>query len=134
LFITPLLPADNSLIVIQDGALRVDVTSFFILETRSESLSASALDTTTGKFVATTIDIQRLRLRDRGGFPNLTLHFDIRGFATTKSKSVLDSQGVVIGQANAVTAQLTGDGDKNGDTILLRASLKITGAALEILP
>lgn len=129
--VTP-LPDGDAMIVVKDGTNVVDVTGFFSNQRRSQTMESSVVDQATGKGTATDLDIQRFQLQDNEPLPNLSLHFDARGLTTTKSKSLLDSQGTVIGEAHQVLASLSGDGDHNGTNAVMQVLLKITGTTVQI--
>jgi hypothetical protein len=131
LLVSP-LPSGSASIVVRDGTNEVDVTGFFVDQIRSDTMEGSVLDTSTGKMKATDYDIQRFQLVDQGGFPNLDTHFDARGVTVTKSKTLVNGAGAVIGQAHQVLAVLAGDGDRNNTNVVMQVSIKILGGVIEV--
>ena len=97
-------------------------------------MRSSVVDNMTGRFSGTTYEVQSLRLRDKDGRPNLTLHFSIRGLTTTKFRSVSNPNHEVYGKADQVQASMAGSGDQNGEDIVVNATVKISGSAVEVLP
>jgi hypothetical protein len=132
LMVTPLLPSDVAGIFVQDGTNRTDVTGFFLIQETTDTMRRFVLDLNTGKAAAVSYDVERLRLRDQGGFPNLTMHLDIRGFTTVTAKTVVNGGGTVIGEAPQVSAIAAGDGDWNQTNLVVKAAIKIVGATLEV--
>jgi hypothetical protein len=129
--ITPLLPPDESAVVIQDGTNRTDVSGFFDIDAVSDTMESSILDIATGRFTAVDFDVQRFQFHNAGGFPDTTLHFDVQGFTSTRSQSVAGG-GLVIGQAPQVVATVAGPGDRGGTNLVVRGSIRILGVSLEV--
>jgi hypothetical protein len=131
LLVSP-LPAGPASIVVKDGTNVVDVTGYFVNQLRSETVESSIVDLATGKTLALSRNVQRFMLQDLGGFPDLTLHFDARGLTTTKTKTLVNGQGVVIGEAQQVFAILFGDGDKDDVYGVMQVLIKVVGTTVEI--
>lgn len=131
LMVSP-LPGGPASIIVHDGTNDVDVTGFFANDIRSDTMVASILNTATGKVTGTSYDIERFQLSDQGGFPNLDTHFNLRGGTVTRTTTLVNGAGAVIGQAHQVMATLAGDGDRNGTNLVIQGSIRILGSVIQV--
>jgi len=121
--VTPLAGGFAS-IQVRDGATAVDVTGFFVHENLSDIVH-SAYSTGRGhRSVSTDYNLQRLALQDSGG-SSLSLHFDVRGFATDTSFG--DAPGGVL------DIRASGTGDREGSLLILQGDIVVRGQTLEVV-
>ena len=125
--VVPLGGGDPS-IQVRDGSNTVDVTGFFSHQQLSDSVTSTFLNTKTGKTFETDYSIQRFVLQDRDGYPTLSLHFDVNGFAAQSSGS-----NAAGGQGTGLDANVAGTGDRNGKLLILQGSISIFGHTLEVV-
>ena len=126
------LSGGPSAVVIQDGTNRVDVTGFFVINKDTTAVDRGILDTTTGFERGTECVNRSFRLRNRGGFPNLTVNFTVSGLSATKYKSLLDDQGAVIGVADEYVMSVVGTAQVNGASAVIHGAVSNIGRTVEV--
>ena len=125
--VTP-LGGGNAAVQVRDGSTTVDVTSFFLLQPLSGSVTGSLLNTRTGRSVRTVYSIQRFALQDSDGFPALMLHFDVNGMAA--QTSTINVNG---GPGGDLNSNVAGTGDRNGNLLVLQGSINAFGHTVEVV-
>jgi hypothetical protein len=120
--VTPLGGGEISVQVRDGSQAPVDVSSFFVIETLSGSVTASASNTKNGQGTSVSYEIARFALQDDVG-GTLNLHFDVNGVTT------LNSTTQQVG--SNVDANVSGSGDRNGNLMILQGSVDIFGHTLE---
>ena len=128
------LPGGPDAVVIQDGTNRVDVSGFFNVNKDNIVVDNGVFDEGTGAERGTECVNRSFRLRNRGGFPNLTLNFNVAGLSQTKYKSVFGDQGSVIGVAEEYGMAIVGTAQVNGLDGPVRGVIANTGRTVEGLP
>jgi hypothetical protein len=116
-------------IQIRDGDTTVDVTDFFVFEPLSDSVQSSVLNLRNGKALATDFSIRRVAFQDAEGFPALTLHFNVTGFATQNSGGNNGN-----GQTSSLSIDAAGSGDTAGGLMILQGNIGVFGRTLEVVP
>lgn len=133
LSVTPLSGAPAT-VVIQDGTNRVDVTGFFNINKDNVAVDSGIFETTTGAQRGAECVNRTFRLRNRGGFPNLTLNFTVTGLSQTKYKSLFDDQGSVIGVSEEYGMAVAGTAQINGSDATVRGTVANLGRSVEVVP
>jgi hypothetical protein len=118
-----------SSIQVRDGSTRVDVTGFFTHQQLSDSVTSLFLNTKTGRSFESDYSIQQFALQDYGGFPALTVHFNVNGFAVDTTGSRWNG-----GQGNQININVSGTGDRNGHLLILQGFINVSGNTLEVVP
>jgi hypothetical protein len=121
--VTP-LDGSSATLEVRDGSNHVDVTGFFAKEQIGDSVINSVSSNRSGRSFATEYSIQRLALQNSAGYPDLNLHFDVRGFAVQNSS----------GPGSYLSANVSGTGDRNGSLLILQGSFSVRGGTLEVVP
>ncbi len=128
--IAPADSPENWTIQIQDGTnAPVDVTGFFNHQPGSVSVSG----TTNAKHGNSTVinySVDSLSLQDQSGFPALTEHFSVSGFTVIESGVVTKHKGTVI-QFTSVSAQVSGNGDNQGNPTVITGSIMAESGGAE---
>jgi len=119
-------------IVVQDGTNRVDVSGFFNINKDNIVVENGVFDSTTGAERGTECVNRSFRLRNRGGFPNLTLNFVATGLSQTKYKSLSGDQGSVIGVAEEFSMAIVGTAQVDGQDTTVRGMVAVTGRTVEV--
>jgi hypothetical protein len=127
-FITP-LNGELAQVEVRDGDVHTDVTGFFILEQIGDSVTSSILNTRTGRSAQVKYNIQRFALTDMDGFGSLGTHFDVRGFGTDASTDPLRR-----GLGNTFQIDVAGNGDHNGEVLVIQGSILFHAPSLEVVP
>lgn len=109
---------------IRDGTAKVNVSQFFGYMQTSDSVTGSRVNTRTGRSFETKFSVQRLVLQNSD--LTLGLHFDVGGYAS--QFNVNDRPG------DDVNIDASGAGDRDGETLILRGSIRILGHGLEVVP
>ncbi len=125
--VTPLGGGPSS-IQIRDGTATVDVTAFFGYQAKAGTVSASQTNLRTGRAAGDDFSIQSFILSDSPGYAPLTMHFDLRGMAS-ENWATTPAQGT----RSELTAEVTGSGDSNGNTVILRGIVRVHGYSLEVV-
>jgi len=126
LLVITALPQGWVSVVVQDGTTRVDVSWFFLLEQESGQVSSSTVNLRTGRGSSTSYGIERFALSDAGGYPGLSVHFDVQGIAT-------DQTNTENAPSRQVTADVAGAGDRAGNLVILQGTIRIHGFSLEVV-
>ena len=126
--VTP-LGGGSSSIQVRDGSTKVDVTGFFIHEQSSDSVTSLFLNTKTGRSFGSEYSIQQFALQDSGGFPSLSVHFNVSGFAVDTTGSRWNA-----GQGNQLEINASGTGDHDGHLLILQGFINVFGNAVEAVP
>jgi len=127
--VTP-LPDGFSSVVVRDGANSVDVTAFFVHEQFGDTLHTGTANLRYGRSSASDFSVQRFALRDAGGFPALTIHFDVQGIAEDDDSA----NGGVSSPGSNLTGNLVGTGDRNGRFLILEGTISVHGHDTEVVP
>ena len=125
--VTPLGGAGSASIVVRDQGSSVDVTSFFVYETKSATLTSSQSNLRTGRGDSTEYSIQHLALVDSASYAPLTLHLDLQGVAVQSTSTGPN------GSQTELDASVSGWGDENGSAVLLEGSFSLEGNTLEVV-
>jgi len=125
--VTPLGGEGFSFIQVRDGGLTVDVTSFFVHQQLTGSVSGTVSSTARPRSVSLNYSIQQLALQDASGYAGLTLHFNVSGFATESLSSNSPSQ------ATELDIDASGSGDINGNLVILQGSINLSGGTIEVV-
>jgi hypothetical protein len=131
LSVTPLSGAAST-IVIQDGTNRVDVTGFFNVNKDNVAVDSGVFEPSTGAQRGTECVNRSFRLRNRGGFPNLTLNFNVTGLSQTKYRSLFNDQGSVLGVAEEYGMATAGTAQQNGVEATVRGTVANLGRTVEV--
>lgn len=123
------------IVVVQDETNRVDVSSYVSLTQRGDVTVESTVRTvSTGAEVGTVRELFGLRLRSTGNALDLPLHFDTRGLAVFRTKTVM--VGGLPVAVNTTSSKLDGDGgySQGGNSdFLIRLDLKVIGGSVEVV-
>jgi hypothetical protein len=125
--VTP-LSGGSPAIVIRDGTLAVDVTSFFVYEVKTGFVSTSESNLKSGRSNSTDFSVQRLALVDSANYPALTLHFDVQGIAVDNTTTGPNTTPRIELDAN-----VSGWGDQSGKLLLLEGTFRVQGYSLEVV-
>ncbi len=124
-------------IVVEDGAMRMDVGSYIDIQFKEDSAvetAAERLDT--GAASATRYQLLKLKLHDTGNFGNFGLHFDTEGLSTVKRKTLfLENTPWPVDRS---VTKLTGDGKSNNEgggesNFLASLTCTVTGGSVEVV-
>jgi len=74
--------------------------------------------------------IQRFALHDVGGYPPLTLHWDVQGLAEESDSST----GGVSSPGSDLRVSVLGTGDRNGSFLILQGTISVLGHDTEVVP
>jgi hypothetical protein len=127
--VTP-LPDGYSSVQVRDGSNSVDVTAFFAHEQFGDSLHSNLTFLGTGRSTETDFSVQRFALHDVGGYPPLTLHFDVQGLAQDSDSS----SGGMSSPGSDLRVSVLGTGDRNGTFLILQGSINVLGHNTEVVP
>lgn len=127
--VTP-LPDGFSSIVIRDGANSVDVTAFFTHEQFGDTLHTGITNVRTGRSSESGFSVQRFALHDVGGYPSLTVHFDVQGIAEDSDSS----NAGVSSPGSDLRGNVVGTGDRNGVFLILQGAISVHGHDTEVVP
>jgi hypothetical protein len=127
--VTPLAGGDSA-VQVRDGSNTVDVTAFFSHQQFGDTLFTSTTTRSTGRTSESDFSVQRFALHDGGGFPALTLHFDVQGVTEADDTSV----GGVSSPGSNITASVVGTGDRNGRSMILTGTISMRGHTTEVVP
>lgn len=115
-------------IQVRDGGNTVDVTDFLSAQELSGSVDGSVTTTRPARTTSVSYLISRFVLQDADGGA-LSLHFDVSGFTTINS-----STGGFFGpQGPTTNANVSGTGDRNGNSLIIQGSIEIFGNTLEVV-
>jgi hypothetical protein len=128
------LPGGPTRVVIQDGTNRVDANGFFIFTKDTIAVAKGFFNTTTGAERGMEYVNRSFRLRNQGGFPNLTLNFRVSGLSPTKYGSLFDGQRAVIGVAEEYVLSVFGTAQVDGADAIARGTVASTGRRVETVP
>jgi hypothetical protein len=115
-------------IAVRDRAASVDVSSFFVYEVKSGTVTSSELNLKSGRGSSTDYSIQRLALLDSYDFAPLTLHLDVQGVAV-ESATISPNRATRSG----LEAGVSGWGDQGGTDVLLEGTFQLDGGTFEIM-
>jgi hypothetical protein len=127
--VTPVAGGDSS-VQVRDGANTVDVTAFFSHQQFGDTLMTSLTTISTGRTSESDFSVQRFALHDAGGFPALSLHFDVQGITEADDTAV---NGVSSPGSN-MTANVVGTGDRDGRFMIMQGLITIRGHTIEVVP
>jgi len=127
--VTP-LPDGFSTIQVRDGSTSVDVTAFFTHEQFGNTIHTSLTSLGTGRSSENDFSVQRFALHDSGGFPALSLHFDVRGIAEDSDSAIAG----VSSPGSDLRSNVVGTGDRNGVFMILQGSISVHGHDTEVVP
>ena len=114
-----------------EQTLAVDVTGFFGHQPGFPSVGGAWTNTKTGVSGVTDFSVDSFSLQDQGGYPALSMHFSVSGFTVLNSRTVLNRKGTVVGQADNISAQVSGTGDNQGNTTVITGSITAEGIGTE---
>jgi hypothetical protein len=126
--VTPVAGGDSS-VQVRDGGNTVDVTMFFSHQQFGDTLVTSITSRSTGRTSESDFSVQRFALHDAGGFPALTLHFDVQGITENDDTAV----GGVSSPGSTLTGNVVGTGDRNGRFMIMQGLVTIRGHAVEVV-
>ena len=126
--VTPVAGGDSS-VQVRDGANTVDVTMFFSHQQFGNTLVTSTTSRSTGRTSESDFSVQRFALHDAGGFPALTLHFDVQGITENDDTAV----GGVSSPGSTLTGNVVGTGDRNGRFMIMQGLITIRGHTIEVV-
>jgi len=126
--VTPVAGGDSS-VQVRDGGNTVDVTMFFSHQQFGDTLVTSTTVRKTGRTSESDFSVQRFALRDSGGFPALTLHFDVQGITENDDTSV----GGASTPGSDITGNVVGTGDRNGGFMIMQGFIGFHGHTLEVV-
>jgi hypothetical protein len=118
-----------SAVQIRDGGNTVDVTMFFGHQQFGDTLVTSITSRSTGRSSESDFSVQRFTLHDVGGFPPLTLHFDVQGIAENDDTAVAG----VSSPGSTLTGNVVGTGDRNGRFMIMQGLITIRGHTIEVV-
>jgi hypothetical protein len=127
--VTPLAGGDSA-VQVRDGANTVDVTMFFSHQQFGDTLFTSITSRSTGRTSESDFSVQRFALHDAGGFPALSLNFDVQGIAENDDTAV----GGVSSPGSNLTANVAGTGDRDGRFMILQGFVTVRGHTVEVVP
>jgi hypothetical protein len=127
--VTPVAGGDSA-VQVRDGTNTVDVTMFFSHQQFGDTLVTSFTTISTGRTSESDFSVQRFALHDAGGFPALSLSFDVQGITQNDDTSV----GGVSSPGSNLTASVAGTGDRDGRFMILQGFVTIRGHTLEVVP
>jgi hypothetical protein len=127
--VTPVAGGDSG-VQVRDGGTTVDVTMFFSHQQFGDTLLTSITSRSTGRSSESDFSVQRFALHDAGGFPALTLHFDVQGITENDDTAV----GGVSSPGSTLTGNVVGTGDRNGRFMIMQGLISIRGHTLEVVP
>lgn len=125
------LPNGPTRIVIQDGTNRVDVSGFFVFTTDTTAVAKGSFNAATGAESGMQYVNRSFRLKNQGGFPNLTLNFLVSGLSPTTYQSLFN-EGTVIGVAEQYVLPVVGTAQVDGADAIARGTVLSTGRKVEI--
>lgn len=129
--LTPTNNLDNWTVQVRDGSAVVDVTGFFGHQPGTSTVDSAFLVTRTGDAGDTVYSIDNFTLQDEPGFPPLSLHFNVSGLTATSQTGVVNRRGVVTGEVNQISAQVSGTGDSKGALILIQGTVDAEGSGTQ---
>jgi hypothetical protein len=115
-------------IEVRDGAVKVDVSSFFQSDQQSGVVTDSQVNLRTGNGSSTDYSLQRFALSDVDGYAPLPIHFDVRGIGAETSRTATPEI------TRESLTDVSGAGDQNGDALILQGSIHISGHTFEVVP
>jgi hypothetical protein len=127
--VTPLAGGDSA-VQVRDVGNTVDVTAFFSHQQFGDTLFTSTTSRSTGRTSESDFSVQRFALHDAGGFPALTLHFDVQGITEADDTAV----GGVSSPGSDITANVVGTGDRNGRFMIFTGTISLRGHTTEVVP
>jgi hypothetical protein len=127
--VTPVAGGDSS-VQVRDGGNTVDVTMFFSHQQFGNTINTSITSRSTGRTSESDFSVQRFALHDAGGFPALSLNFDVQGITENDDTSV----GGVSSPGSNVTANVVGTGDRDGRFMIMQGFITLRGHTLEVVP
>jgi len=127
--VTPVSGGDSS-VQVRDGGNTVDVTMFFSHQQFGDTLFTSITSRSTGRTSESDFSVQRFALHDAGGFPALTLHFDVQGITENNDTAV----GGVSSPGSNLAGNVVGTGDRAGRFMIMQGFITIRGHTLEVVP
>jgi hypothetical protein len=108
---------------VRDGSNTVDVTGFVVYQSLSGTVEESFENTRTGRAFSTDYSVQQIALQDNGGYPSLTLHFNVTGLAVLSSAS----------RGGNLNINAVGTGDSSGNSLILQGTISLSGGTLEVV-
>jgi hypothetical protein len=127
--VTPVAGGASS-VQVRDGGNTVDVTMFFGHQQFGDTLVTSTTTRKTGRTLESDFSVQRFTLHDAGGFPALTLHFDVQGITENDDTAVAGASS----PGSEITGNVVGTGDRNGRFMILQGFIGLRGHTLEVVP
>ena len=124
-----LVAGGDSAVQVRDGGNTVDVTMFFSYQQFGDTLVTSITARRTGRTQESDFSVQRFALHDSGGFPALTLHFDVQGITENDDTSVGGSSS----PGSDITGNVVGTGDRNGRFMIMQGFIVLRGHTIEVV-
>lgn len=130
--IAPTNVLDDWAVQVQDGTnAAVNVSGFFVHVPGFPSVGGAWLNNRTHESGTVDYSNDTFMLQDQGGLPTLTQHFNVSGFTVLNSTAVLNRKGVVVGQNDTISAQVSGTGDNQGNQTVITGSITAVGVGTE---
>jgi hypothetical protein len=126
--VTPVGGGDSS-VQVRDGGNTVDVTMFFSHQQFGDTLVTSTTVRKTGRTLESDFSVQRFALHDSGGFPALTLHFDVQGITEADDTSLAGASS----PGSDITGNVVGTGDRNGRFMIMQGVIVLRGHTIEVV-
>jgi hypothetical protein len=120
----------SSSVQIRDGGNSVDVTGFFAHEQFGDTLQTGSANLRNGRSSESDFSVQRFALHDVGGYPPLTLHFDVQGITEVDDSA----NGGVSSPGSNLSSNVVGTGDRSGRFMILEGSVNVHGHSTEVVP
>jgi hypothetical protein len=127
--LTPTNDLDAWTVQVRDGNLAVDVSGFFVHQAGND-VGSSSLNTKTGAANNVDYSADNFVVQDQGGFPSLGLHLSLSGLTRTTSKTTV-SHGAVVSVVDKISAQVSGNGDSQGNPVVLSGTVTAVGLGQE---
>ncbi len=121
------VPSGASHIEIRDGATKFDATPFFAQTYVTDAVGKSTVNSKNGKSSGSNYSIQQFWLVDGNGY-SLSFHFSLSGIAVENF-----SIPAIPGPRSELKADISGQGDLDGQLLILQGSLKVTGQTVEVV-
>lgn len=127
------LPDGNTRVMIQDNGQRVDVTGYVSLDKDDVRVVKGISDVDLIVERGVEYGNWSFRLRDDGSHPDLNMHFRVRGYTQTKFRTITDSYGMLVGEAEELIATVAGTADLNDMEAPVRGTVAVVGRTVEVV-
>ena len=127
--LTPTNDLDAWTVQVRDGNLAVDVSGFFVHQAGND-VGSSSVNTKTGAANNVDYSVDNFVVQDQGGFPSLGLHLSLSGLTRTVSRTTV-SGGAVVSIVDKISAQVSGNGDSQGNALVLSGTVTAVGLGQE---